>query len=168
MPDIGFKDRHVEPILSGEKPITLRRAWKLDRTPDLGARLGLVSGWRTPQRRRFGTAVIVARATVWIGEEGLVAFTDWRTSGFVPGRLQHVGDNLARLPSVERLRRASEITVTTARAGWVAGSQALAVLDGFPDFAAMRAFHAAHRAEGADPVIRRELIGFGGVSREFG
>lgn len=168
MPDIGFKDRHVEPILSGEKPITLRRAWKLDRTPDLGARLGLVSGWRTPQRRRFGSAVIVARATVWIGEEGLVAFTDWRTAGFVPERLQHVGAALSKIPELARIRERDQEARDAAAASWAAGSHVLAILDGFPDFPAMRAFHAAHRAEGADPVIRRELIGFGGVSREFG
>lgn len=153
MADLGFKDRHVPALLDGSKPFTLRRAWRNGRTPDIGARIGLVSGWRTPQRRKFATALVEFRCEVVFDCGGLAAFSGWRTvdmpspaAGIVRGFLDAVSAH-------------SDVRAEAAL-GFVR-------LDGFPDYESFWTFHSKHRAEGADPAIRRELIGLGLVTAEF-
>lgn len=166
MADLGFKDRHVAALLDGSKPFTLRRAWRNGRTPDIGARIGLVSGWRTPQRRKFATALVEFRCEVLFDEDGITAFNDWRTTDLVS-------------PAAERvhgaLRKGAGEFEAVLPLGRFTGRDTLAFLDGFRtgeadqfgDWRAFYAFHNAHRAEGSDPVIRRELIGLGLVTAEF-
>jgi hypothetical protein len=153
MPDIGFKDHHVRAILDGSKPFTLRRAWKNGRTPDLGDTLRLVTGSRTPNRRVFATAVVQFRATVLFGEDGFRDMRSWRKGLFAAPLATTVRNHLQR--SRKASRRAGESTM-------------LALLDGFPDYAAFWQFHAGHRAKGAGPTVERELIGLGMVTEEFG
>lgn len=152
MADLGFKDHHVEALLTGRKPFTLRRAWRNNRTPDLGARLGLVSGWRTPARRRFATAVVTFRATLAFGPDRIEMVHDWRTSDPVGAAL---------------VKASLDIAMAGDPIGHLSGTKAFVMLDGFDGWPSFYAFHSAHRAEGADPIIRRELIGFGAVTAEF-
>lgn len=151
MPDIGFKDHHVPAILDGSKPFTLRRAWKRG-TPDLGARLRLVTGWRTPQRRVFATAVVQFRATVFFMAGGFTEVRAWRQDALASPMAATVKGHLVRCRGCH---------------GRESNSTMLAMLDGFPDYAAFWQFHAGHRAPGSDELVTRELLGLGMVTEEF-
>lgn len=151
MTDLAFKPHFIDPILSGAKFITLRRAWANDRTPDLGAPLGLVANPRSPARHRFATAVVQFRASVSFSERsGVLTVEGWRKASVAP--------NAARVLKV--LKGAMSMASGPS-------CDELAELDGFANWSEMVAFHQLHRANGATPVIERELIGFGAVSPAF-
>ena len=157
MPDLGFKDQHVAAILAGDKPFTLRRAWKHGRTPDIGAKLGLVSGWRTPARRRFAWAICEFRCTVFFGEHHLAGATGWREVEIAGSWAAQVRELLPTHPPMA-------ITVPT---GYGVESGAFAKLDGFESYAEFWTFHSRHRAADAPAICERELIGLGCVTAEL-
>lgn len=156
MPDFGFQDRHVPGLISGDKPFTLRRAWKRG-TPDVGTTVGIVTGWRTKARRRVATARITFRCAVSFSEGGIEAFYDWREDAMISGLAFQVKGAL------QRAQVASPLDYARRREN----AEKFAGLDGFEDYAAFWRFHASHRAAGSSPVIQRELIGLGLVVPEF-
>ncbi len=157
MPDLGFQDRHVESLLSGEKPFTLRRAWVNGRTPDVGTTVGIVTGWRTKSRKRIATARVMFRCALSFSEGGIEAFYQWRVDPLATGLVHRVKAAL-HLASVAGFKDYGERR---------SNADSLARLDGFEDYGAFWRFHANHRAEGSDPVIKREMIGLGLVTPEF-
>jgi hypothetical protein len=154
MPDLGFKDRHIPGLLDGSKPFTLRRAWKNGRTPDLGAKLRLVAGWRSPARRVFATAVVGFRARVGFTALGLVDLDEWRAIPATPW-----ADTISTLI-------ASSIVLAPTNT-LCPNDERFAQLDGFESYAAFWGFHSNHRPTHAVPVVRRELIGLAYVTQEF-
>lgn len=157
MPDLGFKDHHAPGLLSGEKPFTLRRAWKNGKTPDVGTTVGIVTGWRTPARRKIATARVMFRCALTFSEGGIEAFYQWRQDPIAAGSVWKVKGFLleAQVAGFREYPIRRKAASDFAR------------LDGFEDYAAFWRFHSNHRAEGADPIIKRELIGFGLVTPEF-
>jgi len=149
MPDLGFQREFREPLLEGSKVFTLRRAWKNGRTPDIGARLRLITGARTPERRVFATAVVAFRCTATLGAIGVLNYSAWRqldAADTTAYRVRHMLDQMS--------------------CGNLDWPDEFARADGFPGYFHFWRFHNAHRAAGSGAPVR-ELIGLGMVTEAF-
>lgn len=158
---LGFKDRWAPSVMSGDKPFTLRRAWKRPGDmPDVEDRVQIVTGWRTPQRKVIGTARVAFRCEVEFSAEGIIRFDHWRRADMVSPMAERVRVNMVR-------------AVDAHPTAWTLGSaeracEAFARLDGFESWDAFWAFHDQHRARRADTrSMVRELIGFDRIAEEF-
>jgi hypothetical protein len=145
----NFKAEFAPPVVSGEKPLTMRRARKGNaRHARVGDTLQLSTGARTKNRRVLATPTCTLRATVVLGPDTVVRVLDVATDGTV--RSQGIAMLLAQAeqgsPDAKR---------------W---SDALAKLDGFADYAAMYAWHVSDDHPGADGRVTRELIGWGALA----
>lgn len=152
MRDLGFKDRWAGSVVDGSKPFTLRRPWKRPGDmPDVGDIVGIVTGWRTPARKRIATARVAFRCEVQFRPEEIEGVALFRTAVMHP-------------PVAERVRD----LLLAAAAGDAEAGAAFAALDGFASYADFWTFHDAHRKRTAASVtMTRELIGFDRVTAEF-
>jgi hypothetical protein len=172
MPDLAIQERFVPGVMDGSKPFTLRRAWKNGRTPWLGDRVRFVVKPRTPERRVVGTATVMIRATIAFDENGLTEATGWRYQGLATAEpaLRRVvclavhGRHRAAIGIPRDDTGFDHRVMNTARH---AAAFRFAQLDGFDGWPAFWEFHTHHRARDADPIVRRELLGFGAVVEEF-
>lgn len=158
MSALGFKDRWAPAVMSGEKPFTLRRAWKRpERMPDVDQRVDLVTGWRTPQRRVIGTARVAFRCAVEFSAAGVSDVTGWRTAPMAAPMAERVRLLLLQCQDGHpMLRDGGPVHREFAR------------LDGFDSWDAFWAFHDQHRARRSDTrSMTRELIGFDRLAEEF-
>lgn len=148
MKALGVKDRFIPSILDGSKPITLRRVWRNGKTPDLGEKLSLVAGSRTPARRVFASCVVGFRATILFRSENVVGLVNKRA--------------LATWSTESR-----RVFLAAEAAAEERFADKFASLDGFATFAEFWRFHGHHRAASASEVAERELIGLVAVTEAF-
>lgn len=163
MPALGFKDQHVNAVLVGAKPFTLRKSRKDGKDPRAGDSLHLFKGWRTPAMLKFATARCAMRVTLEFDHRGLA-------------KVHHRGLEMTSPPvfvSVgQALLDAAELDAATAQDALTR----LAEWDGFATWDDLYAFHVGnepgartkHDGGGhlVGPVIRRELIGLMAVTPE--
>lgn len=158
MPDLGFKDQFAAGVLDGSKPFTLRRAWKHGRTPGVGTMVGIVTGWRTPQRKRVGWARVDFRCTVRFNALGVTDMFEWSQVDRLTTSGERVRQVLADAAALSRMPLPDSQDLAAAN---------FAALDGFDTWSDFWRFHSKYRSADAPSVCERELIGFGQVTREF-
>lgn len=142
----NFKPDFASAVASGEKSVTLRAPRKgRSRHARVGDALQLSQGARTKAYRLLAETPCILRATVVLGPTGVVRVIDATT------------DKSPRAAGLAMLLNQAEQGAPEA-ARW---SDALARLDGFPDYAAMWAWHSADDGALQDGRVTRELIGWG-------
>lgn len=142
----NFKPEFAKPVAAGTKSLTMRepRAGR-SRHARVGDALQLTTFGRTKKRKVLGANRCVLRAHVVLGPQGVVRVTEIKADG------SEAAGGLSML-----LGAAEQASPEAAR--W---SDSLARRDGFDDYAALYAWHAANGANfkpDAEGLIRRELI----------
>jgi len=154
MVQYNFKPEHAPGVTKGTKLLTMREPRQPgSRHARLGDALQLTTLGRTKKRRVLTTAdgrpaTCTLRATVVLGPNGVVRVTD----------AQAGTDSIKAQGIAMLLAQAEQGSAEADR--W---ANALAVLDGFPDYPALYAWHAANGARfkpDANGYVSRELIGW--------
>lgn len=140
MSALNFKADFEAPILAGTKILTMRKERIDHRDPaPVGKPLSLYTGMRQPSCRLILATTSIFRCGLWFDRDGPRSF-----------RHLHRGD---------LCQQAVLIGNTLFVDGHQAALEALALADGFPDWAALWAFHSA---EGPleNGSVYREVIGW--------
>lgn len=148
---LSFQPRHVDNVLNGSKPFTMRKLRKGGGCPKVGDTLHLFTNHRLPTMAKIGTATCVMRTTLWFDARGIA-------------KVQHDGLDPAAPPVFVRVGGCIVDAGSTDVAVQERALHQLAVWDGFASWSDLFTWHAGNGGLDANGHALRRLIGLGPVT----